>query len=410
MLSIIFICLAVWLVSFASSYRTGLEKTQAQAPPRTKVRPLKNAVDLSGLVPAASSGRPPVPAELEKMLSEAGRTHKLLLLAAEVSEGNRAFLRREAGEVKKRLGALSALERRIKEADSELDIKIAARDMLAIKEIPESISEAFTAAAGQVGESETRLDAVYNDAVAAIGRQDFQNAYRSLFFLGGHKDSRELLERIRPELLSEGQTVLFGNYRLLLSEKKDPIEWVVLKKKGSDCLLVSRFVLDCVPYETRMGSTDWEHCSLRKWLGGAFYESAFSDTEKSMLVSAEIKNAVNPVYGTPGGGDTRDKVFVLSFPEVQEFFRTNASRLCSPTPFAVSRGAFSQQKSGYAYWWLRTPGSGPGTAVFVAPGDGHIRDGRQNRVEGFRRGDCVLTGQSADAENCGVRPAVWLRL
>ena len=62
--------------------------------------------------------------------------------------------------------------------------------------------------------------------------------------------------------------------------------------------------------------TTWETCSLRKWLNKDFYDSSFTLEEKALIVESKIINNDNPWYGTKGGRDAVDKLFLLSVEEV----------------------------------------------------------------------------------------------
>ena len=49
-----------------------------------------------------------------------------------------------------------------------------------------------------------------------------------------------------------------------------------------------------------------------------FFKKAFSDFEKSKIVSVNNANPNNPDYGTAGGRSTDDKVFALSFEDAEK--------------------------------------------------------------------------------------------
>lgn len=127
--------------------------------------------------------------------------------------------------------------------------------------------------------------------------------------------------------------VYFGNYPQSDStgKTKEPIKWRVLSVNGNDAFLVSDQYLDAKPYNTTCTSTTWETCTIRSWLNGYdssnntngvdysadnFIECAFSETEQNAILTTTLENADNPTYGTEGGNNTNDKVFLLSYDDV----------------------------------------------------------------------------------------------
>lgn len=125
--------------------------------------------------------------------------------------------------------------------------------------------------------------------------------------------------------IEEGATVIFGMYTPRNKNNTDPIAWTVLKVDGNKALLVSTKVIDAQPYNTEEYAADgsdvtWENCSLRTWLNNDFMNEAFSDAEKSVIKTVTLKNPKNTFFGTDGGNDTEDKVFILSAEEISEYY------------------------------------------------------------------------------------------
>ena len=183
--------------------------------------------------------------------------------------------------------------------------------------------------------------------------------------------------------------IKFGSYPQ--GSTREPIEWLVLKFKGNEAFLVSRFALDGRPYNGDMDVT-WENCDLRKWLNGKFLKKAFSPEEQSMIKLSKVQNDDNPEYGTRGGNTTRDRIFCLSFAEAERYFKNDAERRCLATATARAHGAFSD-RHGHCLWWLRTPGYNNKDGSFVGT-DGAL----------YPCGGCVCS------DSIAVRPALWLKL
>ncbi|MCR4721377.1 MAG: DUF6273 domain-containing protein [Lachnospiraceae bacterium] len=188
----------------------------------------------------------------------------------------------------------------------------------------------------------------------------------------GHKSSYNFSK------VKTGDTIKFGTYEQDYPvDGKDPIEWVVLDKTKSGIVVMSKYALDCLPYNTERTDVTWETCTLRKWLNEKFYNAAFNKTEKSMIRKATVHNNDNPYYGTEGGNDTKDKVFLLSIEDAFDYFDINLR--CAPSRYAVAQGAIDNEdfitddNKSACWWWLRSPGDGSDYAAFVYS-DGYVYD------------------------------------
>ena len=110
-----------------------------------------------------------------------------------------------------------------------------------------------------------------------------------------------------------------------------------------------------------------------------------------MIATTAVKNAKNPEYGTPGGSDTKDKVFLLSIAEAEKYFDSDSDRQAEPTAYTVAQGAYVD--NGNCWWWLRSPG--------------HDRD---NAADVDYDGDVSNYGSSVNYGNNAIRPALWINL
>ena len=193
-----------------------------------------------------------------------------------------------------------------------------------------------------------------------------------------------------------GGYVTFGRYEQdnNTGNGKEPIEWLVLEEKGNKALLISRYALDCKPYNTNGTGVTWETCSLRKWLNETFLTEAFTTRERAVIVMTTADNSASQGYGgykTSGGGNTQDRVFLLSYAEAWMYFRTDRERQCQPTKYAETQGAYKNGSSGNCWWWLRSPGSSLWSSCSVHD-DGTRGDHSVNFV--------------IDA----IRPALWVEI
>lgn len=191
-----------------------------------------------------------------------------------------------------------------------------------------------------------------------------------------------------------GDIIRFGTYDQDndISSGKEDIEWIVLAKEDDQILVISKAALDCQPYNSEYANVTWESCSLRAWLNGTFFETAFNEEEQRMVQITDVSADMNPYRGkTDPGNDTRDKVFLLSINEVEKYFSSNSERECIPTEYAVVSGVFVNNNQRNCWWWLRTPGHYQSKAVNISC------DGSIQHVA------------NVNTDTYGVRPVIWLK-
>ena len=191
--------------------------------------------------------------------------------------------------------------------------------------------------------------------------------------------------------LSAGDPFVFGSYEQdnNTSNGKEPIEWIVLKRKNNKILIISDKALDCQPYNTSNTDVTWENCSLRKWINGPFLNAAFSAEEQALIRNTTVSADKNPNYSTNPGNATTDKVFLLSIDETKYFSHTE-ERKCVPTAYAKEKG---EGGAAVCFWWLRTPG-----CLQVYAADIGLSGGVDE------------TGRNVDTAFLGIRPALWISL
>lgn len=196
--------------------------------------------------------------------------------------------------------------------------------------------------------------------------------------------------------LEIGDVIRFGYYEQDNNESngKEPIEWTIIAKEDNKVLMISKYALDCLPYDnSSLSVSTWQTCSLRKWLNGTFLDSSFSEEEKEIIVKTKVTADRNPSYGsfTTSGSDTNDKVFLLSSKEATKYFSSDYERICAGTPYCLAKGAYLV--NGGVWWWLRTPGYDSSRASGVSE-KGFIDD----------------SGYDVDRTDNVIRPAMWISL
>ena len=202
--------------------------------------------------------------------------------------------------------------------------------------------------------------------------------------------------------------IYFGNYwqndtngdgKADQNDQKEPIKWRVLSVNGNDAFLLADQNLDAKPYNEKYTSVTWATCTLRTWLNDTFLSTAFTSAEQAAIKNTTVVNDDNPYYGTEGGENTIDKVYLLSIAEASntaygfngEFGTDSETRVATNTAYVASKGMNAVGEADC--WWLRSPGGSSGRASRVS-NDGY----------GYDAGTFVTHGYYA------VRPALHLNL
>ena len=269
-------------------------------------------------------------------------------------------------------------------------------------------AEAFSEIPDYSDAADLALECQYRNAAALRDEGNLAAALAVFTALGDYRDAvdqaAEITEQIgeaaaQAELewnaklagLQQGDSITFGSYDQDGTEDNgaEPIEWIVLSADDNSALLISRYALECKKYNEENTSINWATCTLRNWMNGEFYGSAFTEDEKARILRVKVKADKNPATDVDPGKDTQDKVFALSVNEATRYFASPEERIVKPTLTAVNNGAYKND-AGNGTWWLRTPGQSKACAAGVAlSGDFSINWG-------------------VHAYDCGVRPAIVL--
>ena len=249
--------------------------------------------------------------------------------------------------------------------------------------------------------AEKTSESKYQAAMELFKKKEFVDGYEALIALNGYKDSREkateCLKKKKKDVLSnisKNSTIKFGFYEQDNNtfNGKEDIEWLVLAKESNKVLVISKYALDCQKYNSTYTDITWEDCSLRKWLNETFYNEAFGEAHKKLIVKSTVSADKNPDYSISPGNNTTDNVFLLSIKEVNKYFGGNSARQCQGTACCYAHGA-EKGDNGNCLWWLRSPGQ----YSFCAAAVGF--DGSVNK-----------SGYGVDHDYIAVRPALWINL
>jgi hypothetical protein len=208
---------------------------------------------------------------------------------------------------------------------------------------------------------------------------------------------KSLAEKEEPPKI--GSIIPFGNYK-----------WRVLDVQDGEVLIITEDVIEERPYNEENEGVTWRTCDLRKYLNNEFLHK-FTKEQQGRIVEKRIPNPDNLWYGTKGGRDTRDKVFLLSLEEVDKYFGNSGDYLNERSKKYVY-GEVITDSDGYCcfnnynknrattyigrevcWWWLRSPGEGCYNAALIGT------DGIVN-----------VKGYYVNIDDGGVRPALWLKV
>jgi hypothetical protein len=151
-----------------------------------------------------------------------------------------------------------------------------------------------------------------------------------------------------------GTIVSFGCYK-----------WKVLDIQNERMLLITEQIIEQRDYHDKKEPVIWENSEVRHYLNHEFF-NRFSFSEQEKIQCVKNKNSNNPWYGSFGGNETVDKVFLLSLDEVVRLYFDDSSRLLDH-PKPNQRYWFDRKNENnikrmalfmdsHWWWWTRTPG------------------------------------------------------
>ena len=164
---------------------------------------------------------------------------------------------------------------------------------------------------------------------------------------------------------STGATVSSGSVYYF---KVEPIRWRILSESNGTALILCDSIIANQRYDDSYNN--YAESEIRAWLNEQFYETAFSELQKEVILVTEVDNSV---YSTGYSSnpyaceDTEDKIFLLSYREVTNSaygFATSSThdtaRRMLTSDYARAIGVWmstSESYYGNGYWWLRSPSS-----------------------------------------------------
>ncbi len=202
-------------------------------------------------------------------------------------------------------------------------------------------------------------------------------------------------------VLKKGDVFAFGAYEQDndLYNDKEPVDWIVLDIDNGELLALARYPLDAHIYHENFTEVTWADSTLRAWMNNEFMHELFTEDEINILVNKDLKNKDNPMYGSSGGIDTQDKVFLLSLDDVlnpKYGFSSDPkdrddNRSCTATKYANTSARRAAELTDP--WLLRSPGMDGLTAAFV-----------------YNSGEVAVEGGIVCYFSAYLRPAIWVKV
>ena len=173
--------------------------------------------------------------------------------------------------------------------------------------------------------------------------------------------------------------------------------------------VVSKLALDAQNFNDSNNETKYTHngnegytnnyelSTIRLWLNDNFYNTAFSDIEKELILTTLVDNSINSTDYNSNEyicNNTNDKIFLLSLNEVLKYFNVGNVPIYS-SYYALSQGLFANMtdsfNAGCVSWWLRTPGVSSIGVITI----------EQNYTQDM---------EAYVISYGGIRPAMWIKI
>ena len=205
-----------------------------------------------------------------------------------------------------------------------------------------------------------------------------------------YKEHSETGVSINVEELSVGDEVCFGRFPQKDDYEMRPLKWRVIAKEDGKALLITvQSIISLNTSNQELIQTGvWKNYSVRKMLNKGFYHTAFTEIEQKQIITTTLDNPKNKAQRVDGGPETKDKVFLLSFDEVEKYMPTVLDKRATATEYAHNQ---YHAKRDIGFWQLRTPGKDSWGSVAVS------ETGETFAMTGNHVGYSYL------------RPAIWIK-
>ena len=184
--------------------------------------------------------------------------------------------------------------------------------------------------------------------------------------------------------------------------KVESIRWRILSEDGEKAFILCDSIIANQIYDDSYNN--YANSEIRKWLNETFYETAFSELQREIILITTVNNAASTTGESPNNNscaNTEDKIFLLSYAEVtnseygfsSDKSEYDVARQMENSDYVRAMGAIMDEGSYYGngWWWLRSP---------------------RNDGNDFQKLFMASGQSSADRVYCknGIVPAMWINL
>ncbi len=201
----------------------------------------------------------------------------------------------------------------------------------------------------------------------------------------------------KSRLTESGQTMAGG----IGYFKIQPLVWKILETSENTYTIMADKVIDGTCWRKPVGEqliNNYEYSDIRSYINSNFINLAFNSTQQELINVTHVDNSINTTSCTTDQcicGDTDDKVFLLSYRDIQEKLWNTDSLIGFTTDFARAQNvemSALDDSYGLAYWGSRSPDPSHLNVSVVTP---------FGRLEGYKYAYDYI---------CGVRPAINITL
>ena len=207
--------------------------------------------------------------------------------------------------------------------------------------------------------------------------------------------------------------------------KYEPMKWQVLSfdKTTGNAVVLSKDIIDSQQYYNNTNKrtiggkmvypNNYEHSDIRAWLNGAFYDGAFTASEKNAIIATTLDNkAFSTHYPEYDSNSTTDKVWLLSYSEAQNTaygFSSDETRQAKGSAYALCQGLYKSSSNGCSGWCLRSASNFSTVACSVGSVGNGCSSGVYYTVDGVRPALKInLTSEIFSSEKYNVGDTVTL--
>lgn len=151
-----------------------------------------------------------------------------------------------------------------------------------------------------------------------------------------------------------GSSLFFGAFSVdegTMAEDAPAIEWIIIHMGNDSATLLSKYGLIYKPYEEGPDATVWLDSSIRAWLNGEFYQTAFSESDVIIKTTLYTNSQSFPIERRR----SEDYVYLLSSEEFESLL-SDDNRICAPTLDALRSFRGRSLTVDGDYWYLRDEG------------------------------------------------------